>query len=118
MCVRSPHPPIAGAMSPSFSQWEKAKWRSEAWHTILLSIPTTGPYRGRSGGFSATGCSNIYVCERSVCLQSSCKNGFGDCNANETDGCEVDTKKTVAIQAVLPFVLFVSFVVKMPAFNL
>ncbi len=44
-------------------------------------------------GACATACSSAnstQVCERSHCLQSSCDPGFGDCNANDGDGCEVD----------------------------
>ncbi len=36
------------------------------------------------------------VCDRNQCLQSSCRSGFGDCNASQADGCEVDLKKTLA----------------------
>jgi len=36
-----------------------------------------------------------HVCERSQCLQSGCKSGFGDCNGTDTDGCEVDLKSAI-----------------------
>ena len=36
------------------------------------------------------------VCERSLCLQSGCTSGFGDCNASAVDGCEVDLKSSLA----------------------